>query len=75
MFPIVGYYEILEDWMIAERIEPLTESRTRKKLTKSSRYLFFDLGARRARPRLPCGSGSGAIPTARNLTRGPLTKS
>jgi len=33
---------------IAERVEPLTESRTRKKLTKSPRYLFFDLGVRRA---------------------------
>ena len=35
----------------------MTESRTRKKLTKSARYLFFDLGVRRAAaeeaPRLP----------------------
>ena len=45
---VAGYYEILEDCLIAERIEPLTESRTRKKLTKSPRYLFFDLGVRRA---------------------------
>jgi predicted AAA+ superfamily ATPase len=54
---VAGYYEILEDCLIAERVEPLTESRTRKKLTKSSRYLFFDLGVRRAAaeegPRLP----------------------
>jgi len=54
---VAGYYEILEDCLIAERIEALSESRTRKKLTKSSRYLFFDLGVRRAAaeegPRLP----------------------
>ncbi len=45
---VSGYYEILEDCLIAERIEALSESRTRKKLTKSPRYLFFDLGVRRA---------------------------
>jgi predicted AAA+ superfamily ATPase len=54
---VAGYYEILEDCLIAERIEPLSESRTRKRLTKSPRYLFFDLGVRRAAaeegPRLP----------------------
>lgn len=45
---IAAYYEILEDCMIAERIDPITKSVTRKKLTKSSKYLFFDLGVRRA---------------------------
>lgn len=45
---VAGYYEILEDCLIAERIDALSESRTRKKLTKSPRYLFFDLGVRRA---------------------------
>jgi predicted AAA+ superfamily ATPase len=45
---VAGYYEILEDCLIAERVEPLTQSRTRKKLTRSPRYLFFDLGVRRA---------------------------
>ena len=44
---VAGYYEILEDCLIAERIEALSESRTRKELTKSPRYLFFDLGVRR----------------------------
>ena len=44
---IGAYYQILEDCLIAERIEPLTQSKTRKKLTKSERYLFFDLGIRR----------------------------
>ncbi len=45
---VAGYYEILEHCLIAERVEALSESRTRKKLTKSPRYLFFDLGVRRA---------------------------
>ena len=44
---IGAYYRILEDCLIAERIEPLTKSKTRKKLTKSEKYLFFDLGVRR----------------------------
>jgi len=45
---VAGYYAILEDCLIAERIEALSESRTRKKLTRSPRFLFFDLGLRRA---------------------------
>ena len=44
---IGSYYQILEDCLIAERIDPFTESFTRKKLVKSSKYLFFDLGLRR----------------------------
>ena len=44
---IGSYYEILEDCLIIERIEPITKSSTRKKLTKSHKYLFFDLGVRR----------------------------
>jgi len=44
---VAGFYEILHDCLVAERVDPLTRSRTRKKLTKSSRYLIFDLGVRR----------------------------
>lgn len=44
---IAAYYQILEDCLIAERIEPYTRSRTRKKLTKSPKYMLFDLGLRR----------------------------
>lgn len=44
---IKDYYQVLEDCLIAERVEPLTKSRVRKKLTKSCKYLFFDLGVRR----------------------------
>ena len=45
---IKQYYQILEDCMIAIRIDPLIESSVRKRLIKSSRYLYFDLGVRRA---------------------------
>jgi uncharacterized protein len=44
---IASYFQILEDCLIAERIEPYTTSKTRKKLIKSPKYLFFDLGLRR----------------------------
>lgn len=44
---IGAYYQILEDCLIIERVEPLARSKTRKKLTKSEKYLFFDLGVRR----------------------------
>jgi predicted AAA+ superfamily ATPase len=44
---IAAYYRILEDCLIAQRIEPLTASTTRKKLTRSDKHLFFDLGVRR----------------------------
>jgi predicted AAA+ superfamily ATPase len=48
---IAAYYQILEDCLIVDRIEPLTASATRTKLTKSDKYLFFDLGVRRAAAR------------------------
>ena len=48
---IGAYYQISEDCLIAERIEPLTQSKTRKKLTKSEKFLFFDLGVRRVAAR------------------------
>lgn len=44
---IRNYFEILFDCLVAERIDPITKSETRKKLVKSSRYLFFDMGVRR----------------------------
>lgn len=48
---IKDYYQILEDCLIVERVDPITKSKTRKKLTRSSKYLFFDLGVRRAAAR------------------------
>lgn len=44
---ILSYLEIAEDCLIAERVDPITKSTTRKKLTKNSRYLIFDMGVRR----------------------------
>ncbi len=44
---ISAYYQILEDCLITERIEPLTESTTRKRLSKAQKFLFYDMGVRR----------------------------
>lgn len=44
---IANYYQILEDCLIAHRIDPYTKTNTRHKLTTASRYVFFDLGVRR----------------------------
>lgn len=56
---IAAYFEILEDCLIAERVDPVTQSTTRKKLSKSSRYLIFDQGVRR----LCTGEGTRLTPT------------
>lgn len=44
---IASHYQVLEDCLVVERFDPITESLSRKKLTRSSKYLFFDLGVRR----------------------------
>jgi len=44
---IDSYYQILEDCLLVERIEPISESKTRHRLTKTHKYLFYDLGVRR----------------------------
>ncbi len=44
---ITEYFQVLEDCFIAERIEPLTQMTRRRKLTKTPKYLFFDLGIQR----------------------------
>lgn len=41
------YFNVLEDCLIAERIEPITQITTRRRLTKSPKYLYFDMGIRR----------------------------
>jgi len=45
---IANYYQILEDCLITLRIDPITDSQTKRRLIKSPKYLFFDLGVRRA---------------------------
>jgi len=44
---IQSYYEILEDTLIAHRIEPYNSS-VRKRQRKAPKYYFFDLGVQRA---------------------------
>ncbi len=45
---IANYYQILEDCLIVSRIDPIVNSITKRRLIKSPKYLFFDLGVRRA---------------------------
>jgi predicted AAA+ superfamily ATPase len=45
---IANYYQILEDCLITLRIDPISHSQTKRRLIKSPKYLFFDLGIRRA---------------------------
>lgn len=44
---ISDYYQILEDCMIVDRVTPITRDHSRRRLTKSDKHLFFDLGVRR----------------------------
>ena len=44
---IVEYYQILIDCLMANRIDPITTITSRRRLTKSPKYLFFDMGIRR----------------------------
>ncbi len=48
---IQAYYEILCDCLVAERIDPVTRSASRKKLTRACRYLLFDTGVARVAAR------------------------
>lgn len=49
---IKEYFSILEDTMIVERVDPYVKN-ARKRILSSSRYYFFDTGARNALARLP----------------------
>lgn len=51
---IADYYQILEDCMIAERIEPYLKTKTRRLLARSSKYILFDLGVRRISAKEGC---------------------
>jgi predicted AAA+ superfamily ATPase len=44
---IASHYQVLTDCLVAERFDPITTSKSRKRLTKSSKYLIFDMGVRR----------------------------
>jgi predicted AAA+ superfamily ATPase len=56
---IATYFQILEDCLIVERIEPLTISHTRHRLSKAAKFLFFDLGIRRL-----CAEEGALLPLA-----------
>jgi predicted AAA+ superfamily ATPase len=45
---IANYYQVLEDCLIVLRIDPIIDGQTKRRLIKSPKYLFFDLGIRRA---------------------------
>jgi len=49
---ISSYYQILEDCLVGERIEPLSHSESRKRLVKTPKYLMFDVGIRRVSAKL-----------------------
>lgn len=44
---VTSYFQLLEETLIIERFDPITKSQSRTKLTKSSKYILFDLGLRR----------------------------
>lgn len=46
------FYSILEDTLVAERVEPFLRN-ARKRILAAPRYYFFDLGVRNALARLP----------------------
>lgn len=41
------YFQILQDCLIIDKITPITDSSTRRRLTKAPKYLFFDMGVKR----------------------------
>ena len=41
------YYQILIDCLVVSRVDALTSCTSRRRLTKSPKYLFFDMGVRR----------------------------
>ena len=45
---ISGHFQVLEDSLVAERVEPLLPAGERGKLRKSAKYVFFDTGVRNA---------------------------
>lgn len=53
---IKSYYEILEDTLVVERVEPYLKN-ARKRLLATPRYYFFDLGVRNAVAGLPLEPG------------------
>jgi len=55
---ILSFYEILHDCMIVEKIPPLIPSKSRRRLSKASKYLFFDIGIRNSAAQLITREGA-----------------
>jgi len=53
---IKNYYQILEETLIVERIDPFKKN-ARKRILSSPRYYYFDIGVRNALARLPLETG------------------
>ncbi len=53
---IKSYYQVLEDTLIVERIDPFKRN-ARKRILSSPRYYYFDIGVRNALARLPLEKG------------------
>ena len=49
---IKEFYQVLEDTLVVERVDPYLKN-ARKRILSSSRYYFFDLGVRNSLARLP----------------------
>ena len=45
---ITSYFQILEDCLVVERVDAMHLSSTRRRLSKASKYILFDLGIRRS---------------------------
>lgn len=45
---IASYYQVLEDCLIVFRVDPIDGSTAKRRLIRSPKYLFFDMGVRRA---------------------------
>lgn len=53
---IKGFYQILEDTLVVERVDPFLRN-ARKRILASPRYYFFDMGVRNVLSRLPLSQG------------------
>lgn len=58
---ISSFYSILHDCLIIEKIPSLVPLSSRRRLAKSSKYLFFDIGVRNAAAEIHTGPGVGSV--------------
>lgn len=58
---VASFFDVLHDAMVIEKIDPLLPAATRRRLVKSSKYLFFDIGVRNAAARQLSAVGIGPM--------------